>query len=45
VNISEVNDWLLSEDKQPLIMGILKLRMKNEQLNLCGQYVGVKLFK
>jgi len=25
VNISELNDWLLSEDKQPLIMGILNV--------------------
>ena len=25
MNISELNDWLLSEDKQPLIMGILNV--------------------
>tara|TARA_B100000579_G_C22704298_1_gene791320 strand:- start:201 stop:1052 length:852 start_codon:yes stop_codon:yes gene_type:complete len=25
VNLSELNDWLLSEDKQPLIMGILNV--------------------
>jgi dihydropteroate synthase len=25
VNISELNDWLLSEDQQPLIMGVLNV--------------------
>ena len=25
MNISELNDWLLSEDQQPLIMGVLNV--------------------